>query len=126
MPKSTRTKKRTHHQKDIFARSQQKQNDRKNQQLCAQVGRAVNDALSLSEDIRLSTLWVDAVIPDPGPHRLLVTLHLDEFSSDIADLTVLKTLLAKSKNRIREEVAASITRRRTPHLTFMILEKPSS
>ena len=96
--------------------------DRKALQLCAQVGRAVGDALTLSEDLRLSSLYVASVIPDPGIHRLLITLHMDTYAD--ADLGTLQDLLERSHSRIRSEVADAITRRKVPHLSFVVLEAP--
>jgi ribosome-binding factor A len=95
--------------------------DRKTRQLCSQVARAVD--LSLSGECRdalLQQLRVATVEPAPDTKRLLVTLA-PVFSDESLDVARTMARLALVHGVLKREVAAAISRKRTPELTFRIV-----
>ena len=71
-------------------------------------------------------LRVAAVTPAPDASRLLVTLTLEVGQPGAADeerldLGAIQEHLAQRQGRLREEIAAAITRRKTPTLCFVVL-----
>ncbi|HEY1064823.1 MAG TPA: hypothetical protein VGE52_01880 [Pirellulales bacterium] len=91
---------------------------RKANQLCSQVERTLNYVLSGEcDDDVLRDLVVDSVIPAPDDKHLLVTLAPLPASGDL-DATVVLAHLARARDLLRREVAASITRKRVPELSF--------
>jgi len=97
-------------------------NDRKARQLCAQVARTVESVL-VGElgDETLRDLIVHAVEPAPDESRLLVTVGPCAPGIHLNPGVVMQHIQAHGA-RIREEVAASITRRRTPTLIYQYAE----
>jgi ribosome-binding factor A len=97
---------------------------RKTGQLCRQVAETLNLVLgSQFDDPELINLQVAAVSPAPDSSRLLVTVVYDgalyqELSQD------LQARLVRVAGRLRAEVAASITRKRAPQLSFRVIGKP--
>jgi ribosome-binding factor A len=90
--------------------------ERKTQQFCKQVQRALNFALadgSVGEGIE--GLYVEEVSPAPDCGRLLVHV-LVPVSLQLADVM---TALGRETPRLRSEVAAAITRKRAPELCFV-------
>jgi len=85
--------------------------------LCAQARRAIESALCGCADERLDGLYVEDVSPAPNASRLLVVLR---GSSDI-DAEEVRDALAGAEGLLRSEVAAAITRKRTPRLAFVLL-----
>ncbi|WP_145277220.1 ribosome-binding factor A [Tautonia plasticadhaerens] len=95
-------------------------NDRKTMQLCSQVQRTVEQVIlgDLDDDV-LRNLCVLAVEPAPDESRLLVTVGPFASNVEIDPLQVMQHLGAASAH-IRTEVAAAITRRKTPTLVYQV------
>jgi ribosome-binding factor A len=88
---------------------------RKAQQLCRQVQRALNLALAESDVISgISDVFVDEVSPAPDCGRLLVRVLIPA-GRPIADAM---DAIRREAPRLRAETAKSITRKRAPELTF--------
>ena len=101
---------------DPGSRSSDRQAQRKTQQLCRQVERALNLAFADrngSDDI--GGLFVDEVSPALDCGRLLVRVVIPP---DRPAANVLSALRRESP-RLRSEVAAAITRKRAPELSFI-------
>jgi ribosome-binding factor A len=96
--------------------SQGRQGQRKAQQLCRQVQRALNLALAdRHEDDGLNELFVDEVTPAPDCGRLLVHVVVPATRS-VADVL---SSLRRDAARLRSEVAMAISRKRAPELSFV-------
>ncbi len=98
------------------SRSSNRQAKRKTQQLCRQVERAFNLAFAdLKSEDDLGGLFVDGVSPAPDCGRLLVHVVIP------ADRPVAGVIsaLCRESPRLRSEVAAAITRKRAPELSFI-------
>lgn len=94
-------------------------------QFCHQVQHSLSFALGSTGDPVLGELFVESVLPAPDVGHLLVTVSSLEPERDIVE--ILKHLQTAS-GRLRSEVAADISRRRVPDLTFRCLppdEAPS-
>lgn len=100
-----------------YRESKRKRRQGKRRQLCAQVQRALSEALAadFGDDI-LGEPWVTRVEPTSGSGRLPVWLLVP------ADLAVERVLarIAEVSGVLRSEVAAAIARKRVPHLSFAI------
>lgn len=92
-----------------------KKDDRKRKQLCGQVARTVGVSLSTSQEDSLCGLYVVAVTPTDinGRLRVWVAAH----DPAISPAQALARLQA-ARSWLRSEVAAAISRRRVPDLTF--------
>jgi hypothetical protein len=93
-----------------------RQVERKTEQLCRQVQRALNFAFadrSIGEG--MEGLYVDEVSPAPDCGRLLVHV-LVPVSLQLRDVMI---ALGRETPRLRSEVAATITRKRAPELCFV-------
>ena len=91
---------------------------RKIRQLCRQVQQQLELALGGDfDDPALTLLWVVDVQPEPGGAALLVTV----VAPDDAELEPIRASLDAARGRLRSEVAAAITRKRTPHLRFAVI-----
>lgn len=88
---------------------------RKALQLCGQVRDALNRALPDCADPILQSLYVEGVSPAPDATHLLVLLGDTEESHEYAQVMA---ALTKARVRLRAEVAAEITRKRAPELSF--------
>ncbi len=98
-----------------------KKEDRKAKQLCRQVAETLDQVLSgETRDDILRGFHVSEVVPAPNSSRLLVTLHADRGVGDF-DRKLVEKRLAACSGRLRCEVAAAITRRKTPTLVFNIV-----
>ena len=96
--------------------SQGQQRQRKAQQFCRQVQRALNLALAdRHEDDGLNELFVDDVTPAPDCGHLLVHVVVPGNRSVMDALTSLRHDAA----RLRSEVAMTISRKRAPELSFV-------
>ncbi len=97
------------------------QTSRKARQLASQVARVVDQLLAgeLDDDI-LRGLSVLSVVPAPDESRLLVTVGPMVEGINVDVPAVLAHLNAAS-NHIRQEVVASITRKRAPSLAYQVV-----
>lgn len=106
--KNHRKKKKEHH---------------KTRQLCRQVEQTLSYVFSDCADERLLGLSVLKVQPAPGAAQLLVTLHSDSPGECVAEIL---QRLVRLEGRLRSEIAAAISRKRTPRLRFQIVQPPQS
>jgi ribosome-binding factor A len=96
--------------------SSHRQAERKAQQFCRQVQRALNLALAESgSDESLASLFVEEVSPAPDCGRLLVHVLVP---TGYAIAEAMATLRWNAP-RLRSEVAMAITRKRAPELAFV-------
>lgn len=96
---------------------------RKAWQLCGQVAEALGQVLAGDcDDDVLRDLQVVAVEPAPDASRLMVTVRMDPPSpaEEMISPTLVLDRLARASGRLRCEVAAAITRKRTPTLGFRL------
>jgi len=108
--------------RDYFklSRTGRKENT-KARQLSRQVAETIDQVLSgETEDDHLASLGVVSVVPAPDSSRLLVTLHAD-LPPEAFDRALIVQKLARYQRRLRWEVAAAITRRKTPTLAFQVI-----
>lgn len=97
-------------------RSDSRQVQRKTQQFCRQVQRALNLALADSSVAGIGCdLFVDEVSPGPDCGHLLVHIVVQDGCS-VADAM---SALRSEAPRLRAEVAMAITRKRAPQLSFV-------
>src|SRR5688500_16148321 len=97
------------------------QQHRKNGQLCRQVAETLSLVLAGEfDDARLHNLQVISVEPAPDASQLLVTVAFDG-TLDHAAVAAIQARLARVAGRLRFEVAAAITRKRAPRLTFRVI-----
>jgi ribosome-binding factor A len=95
--------------------SSRRQVERKTQQFCRQVQRALNVALAdRGVGDGFDGLFVEEVSPAPDCGRLLVHV-LVPGSLSVGDVMV---ALSRESPRLRSEVASAITRKRAPELCF--------
>jgi ribosome-binding factor A len=93
--------------------------DRKARQLCSQVARTLDDVCAgESGDDVLRGLHVASVVPAPDVARLLVTVEPLPGVDDGPDPVAVIEHLGRASARLRAAVAAAITRKRAPVLTF--------
>jgi ribosome-binding factor A len=90
--------------------------NRKALQLCRQVAEALALAFSGCADPVLNDLLIVAVRPAPDSSRLLVLVQ--SASGVPVTQSLLLEHLERAKGMLRQEVARSIHRRKTPDLTF--------
>lgn len=92
---------------------------RKSLQLARQVARTLDAALAMSNDPILRDLQVDSAVPAPDATRFIVTVaSLRTLTPEDAQ-EILERLALHSKD-LRMEVAAAISRRKTPLLAFQL------
>jgi ribosome-binding factor A len=92
--------------------------DRKTLQLCSQVAETLAMVLAGEfDDELLQELQVESVTPAPNASQLAVTLRAPYLLDD-ARAQEIRRRLDRAAGRLRCEVAAAITRRRTPKLVF--------
>jgi ribosome-binding factor A len=98
-----------------------KKENRKARQLCHQVAVTLDQVLAgeLGDEV-LRGFRVAAVVPAPDASRLLVMLHADDTAADF-DRDLVEQRLAACHGRLRCEVSAAITRRKTPVLAFSVV-----
>lgn len=108
--------------RDVFSReagSRQKVS-RKDRQLCKQISQVLACALSgQCADPVLQDLRVVCVEPTSDPSRLLATVELASLGGQVSVEDVLGRL-KQVQGFLRSEMAASITRKRTPELGFAV------
>jgi ribosome-binding factor A len=92
---------------------------RKDQQLCRQVERALAYVVpgGLADPV-LQDLSVAAVRPAPDASRLMVWFRTGRPMSEAPDIL---ERLERARGLLRNEVAASVTRKRAPELAFQLL-----
>ncbi|HEY8746729.1 MAG TPA: hypothetical protein VIM11_02065 [Tepidisphaeraceae bacterium] len=92
---------------------------RKDQQLCRQAQRALMYAIpgDLGDSL-LQELTVESVLPAPNASRLLVRLTSPRGPGDAPEIL---ERLSRVEKYLRAQVAAAITRKRAPELTFHLL-----
>lgn len=104
------------YENDSGKRSSDRQAQRKTQQFCRQVQRALNLALTDSDATDgITGLFVDGVSTAPDCGRLLVHVAIPANRS-VADAI---DVLRRAAPRLRAEVAKAITRKRAPELAFV-------
>ena len=110
--------------KEFFRKSKQmKKTGRKALQLCSQVADTLSLVLSGEcGDEVLQNLLVAEVTPAPDASQLLVLLTPAP-GSPIFELHQVMAELRAASGRLRTEVAASISRKRAPRLTFQFLPR---
>ena len=92
--------------------------DRKTRQLCKQVAQTLQLALSALPDAhRLAGVTIWAVNPAPNAGHLCVVVAAPRDERDVL------ALVRRHSTRLRAEVAAAITRRRAPELSFEVIAK---
>ena len=89
-------------------------------QLCAQISDALQYAISGDFDDIIRDLTLVEVSQYGDSSRVLVTVALPR-GSTAEDITTAEEHLARARGRFRSEIAASITRKRTPDLVFQVL-----
>lgn len=93
--------------------------DRKLQQLCRQVERALSYVVPGElGDPMLAGLSVASVRPGPDASRLMVWFRTNR---PIADAPQILERLERARGKLRSEVAAAVTRKRAPELAFHLL-----
>jgi len=98
------------------SRSGNRQAQRKTQQFCLQVQRALNLALADASVGEIGCdLFVDEVSPGPDCGHLMVHIVVQEGYSIAEVLSALR----RDASRLRSEVAMSIARKRAPELAFV-------
>jgi len=98
-------------------RSNDDSDNPKARQLCRQVQRRLDLALAELDDPILQGLWVSSVVQAPGSRALLVEVIVP----DLAAVTRTYARLEAARGHLRCEVAAAISRKRTPHLQFVVV-----
>jgi len=108
--------------RELFQSVRNKRGDhRKSWQLCRQVADTLNQVLGGEcDDETLRDLLVVSVAPAPDTSQLLV-LVAPALPGDVLDAQLVQDRLAAASGRLRSEVAAAITRRRTPKLVFQFI-----
>lgn len=97
-------------------RSVRRQVQRKTQQFCRQVQRALNLALADSSVAGIGgELFVDEVSPEPDCGHLLVHIVVQDGYSVVDAMSALRS----NASRLRSEVAMAIARKRAPELSFV-------
>lgn len=97
-------------------RSDSRQAQRKTQQFCRQVERALNLALANSSVAGIGCdLFVDEVSPGPDCGHLLVHIVVQDGYSVVDAMNALR----RDASRLRSEVAMAIARKRAPELSFV-------
>jgi len=98
------------------SRSDSRQVQRKTQQFCRQVQRALNLALADSSVAGIGCdLFVDEVSPGPDCGYLLVHIVVPDGYSVVDAMSALRS----DASRLRSEVAMAIARKRAPELCFV-------
>jgi ribosome-binding factor A len=102
----------------LFRPSPQRRDDRSVRRLCSQVREALTYALAGScRDDVLQSLYVSDVEPAPDVSRLAVTL----VAADPTQAAAARERIGSVAALLREEVAASVHRRRAPELVVRVV-----
>jgi ribosome-binding factor A len=108
--------------KEFFkqVRGESSKNDRKTLQLCQQVKKALN--LALSGEYRnpiLRDVYVESVVAAPDSSRLLATIR-PHTSDPNNRVELILGALQQINGRLRHEVTTGIVRKRAPELVFQV------
>ena len=103
-----------------YASSRRKQDAGRTASLCARVQRTLETVLDELSDERLSGVFVEDVTPLPAGGCLLVTLRRTPGTEAAREDTC--AALAGAEGLLRTEVAAAIHRKRTPRLSYVVLD----
>ena len=95
---------------------------RRAKQLCRQVEETLSLVLpsQYADDDLFANLSVMSVVPAPDSSRFLVTVSADVPFEEF-DRARIEQQLSAASGRLRSEVAAAITRRKAPLLTFCVV-----
>lgn len=91
--------------------------ERKDAQLCGQVREALGWALA-DGDGSLSGAWIVEVLPDPHVGQLRVIVEVEPGEAEAA-----RDELDRRAGALRYEVANAIHRKKTPTLTFVVVQR---
>ena len=97
---------------------------RKLMQLCSQVLRTLHLVWPAGGEGLDSTSPTE-VLPAPNSHNLLVLVYCNQ-SPDLLPDSIILDAIQKHSDELRQEVARSITRKRTPRLSFAIMPRVST
>jgi len=101
---------------------QRDQDHRKSKQLCRQVQKTLDLVLTgETRDELLASLKIVSVLPGRDASQLLVTVTAD-VPPERFHREQIEAQLSLIQGRLRSEIAGAITRKKTPVLTFQILE----
>ncbi|MEM1165867.1 MAG: ribosome-binding factor A [Planctomycetota bacterium] len=95
--------------------------ERKTMQLCAQVRRSLHDMISARSSSLLDELMVEAVEPNPNASRLRVVISVPP--SCAHPIPSLHQRLTAMAGLMRAEIASQINRKRVPLLTFELIPR---
>lgn len=96
----------------------EKKPDRKIRQLCKQVERTLQlafGALPRADALVGATVWEVTPAPNAGRLRVVISVPDPNRKDEVA------AIVRRHTGRLRAEVAAAITRRRAPELTFDVM-----
>jgi ribosome-binding factor A len=105
-----------------YFRNPSGRDDRKDLQLCRQVGRTIEMTLGDFGDDVLSGLLVEAVVPAPNAGQLLVTVR--PMFADQTPVGEILERLERVSGSLRTEITRSINRKKTPRLLFQVVAAP--
>ena len=91
--------------------------NRKDAQLCAQVAEEIGLTLAASRDEDLNGVWVMGVEPYPNVGHLRVVVQ----AAQGTDEDRVHEKLAANLAYLRQEVAESISRKKVPNISFVVL-----
>jgi ribosome-binding factor A len=95
---------------------------RKTEQLCREVRDVLSVAVAALDDPALFGVWVVEVRPAPDASHLRVVV----VATGDADLDAVHEALARANGVLRSEVAAGISRKRTPLLSYQVEKETES
>jgi ribosome-binding factor A len=112
-----------HRKKGSSAPNQSRRFQRKACQLCRQVAETLDEVLADCGDEVLRGLRVTNVAPFPDASRLMVAVApVDGLHAPAAGPHVVIEHLERASGHLRHEIAAAVTRKRTPLLLYRLAE----
>ena len=103
--------------KIYFKNKLNRKGDRKTQQLCQQVARALNLCLNDCDDPIVQLMYLVNVIPAPDSSCLMVHVECDNSEYQHADAMM---AIRNQTARLQFEISRSINRKRVPNLIFSV------
>lgn len=95
--------------------------NRKDLQLCSQALRALNLAFAAEvHDPLLRDIMIESAHPAPDASRLAIIVRVPA-NTEPARLAAIEASLQRRRGFLRSEVAAAISRKRAPELTFQVI-----